>query len=213
MQDVIHSRLPTARVAKCISAAALVVALICAAPGAYAQAGPAKALATAPVTSNTTANNIYGFKALDINGKEVDFAQFKDRVLLIVNTASQCGFTPQLTGLEQLHKKYQAQGLVVIGFPCNQFLQQDPKSNAEIDEFAQSHYGVSFLLMSKIDVNGDRAHPLYKWLQTQKAGLLGTESIKWNFTKFLINRNGQVVKRYGSAEEPAALVPDIEAAL
>ena len=137
MQDVIHSRLPTARVAKCISAAALVAAFICAAPGAYAQAAPAKALATAPVTSNATANNIYGFKALDINGKEVDFAQFKDRVLLIVNTASQCGFTPQLTGLEQLHKKYQAQGLVVIGFPCNQFLQQDPKSNAEIDEFAQ----------------------------------------------------------------------------
>ena len=190
-----------------VASAALVALCLCMAPTGYAQAAPPT------VASAAAVKNVYAFKAQDINGKEVDFAQFKDRVLLIVNTASQCGFTPQLTGLEQLHKKYQAQGLVVIGFPCNQFLQQDPKSNAEIDEFAQSHYGVSFLLMSKIDVNGDRAHPLYKWLQTQKAGLLGTESIKWNFTKFLINRNGQVVKRYGSAEEPAALVPDIEAAL
>ena len=138
---------------------------------------------------------------------------YKGKTILVVNTASKCGLTPQYEGLEKLYKKYKDKGLVILGFPCNQFLQQDPKSNAEIDEFAQSHYGVSFLLMSKIDVNGDRAHPLYKWLQTQKAGLLGTESIKWNFTKFLINRNGQVVKRYGSAEEPAALVPDIEAAL
>ena len=208
MLNVVHFGLRP-RAAKCISAAALVAVSICAAPWAQAQVVPAKAAASKPAA----ANNVYAFKAQDINGKEVDFAQFKDRVLLIVNTASQCGFTPQLTGLEQLHKKYQAQGLVVIGFPCNQFLQQDPKSNTEIDAFAKSNYGVSFLLMSKINVNGDEAHPLYKWLQTQKAGLLGMESIKWNFTKFLINRNGQVVKRYGPAEEPAVIAADIEAAL
>ena len=190
-----------------VASAALVALCLSLAPSGYAQAAPTAASAPAAVS------NVYAFKAQDINGKEVDFAQFKDRVLLIVNTASQCGFTPQLTGLEQLHKKYQAQGLVVIGFPCNQFLQQDPKSNTEIDEFAKSNYGVSFLLMSKINVNGDEAHPLYKWLQTQKAGLLGMESIKWNFTKFLINRNGQVVKRYGPAEEPADIAVDIEAAL
>lgn len=190
-----------------VASAALVALCLSLAPSGYAQAAPAAASAPAAVS------NVYAFKAQDINGKEVDFAEFKDRVLLIVNTASQCGFTPQLTGLEQLHKKYQAQGLVVIGFPCNQFLQQDPKSNTEIDAFAKSNYGVSFLLMSKINVNGDEAHPLYKWLQTQKAGLLGMESIKWNFTKFLINRNGQVVKRYGPAEEPANIAVDIEAAL
>ena len=189
-----------------VASAALVALCLCLASSGYAQAAP-KSVAAAP------ASNVYAFKAQDINGKEVDFAQFKDLVLLIVNTASQCGFTPQLTGLEQLHKKYQAQGLVVIGFPCNQFLQQDPKSNTEIDEFAKSNYGVSFLLMSKIAVNGDDAHPLYKWLQTQKAGLLGMESIKWNFTKFLINRNGQVVKRFGPSEEPADMAADIEAAL
>ena len=190
-----------------VASAALVALCLSLAPSGYAQAAPTAASAPAAVS------NVYAFKAQDINGKEVDFAQFKDRVLLIVNTASQCGFTPQLTGLEQLHKKYQAQGLVVIGFPCNQFLQQDPKSNTEIDEFAKSNYGVSFLLMSKINVNGDEAHPLYKWLQTQKAGLLGMESIKWNFTKFLINRNGQVVKRYGPSEEPVNIAADIEAAL
>ena len=189
------------------ASAALVALCLSLAPSGYAQAAPTAASAPAAVS------NVYAFKAQDINGKEVDFAQFKDRVLLIVNTASQCGFTPQLTGLEQLHKKYQAQGLVVIGFPCTQFLQQDPKSNTEIDEFAKSNYGVSFLLMSKINVNGEEAHPLYKWLQTQKAGLLGMESIKWNFTKFLINRNGQVVKRYGPSEEPVNIAADIEAAL
>ena len=190
-----------------VASAALVALCLSLASSGYAQAAPTTASAPAAVS------NVYAFKAQDINGKEVDFSQFKDRVLLIVNTASQCGFTPQLTGLEQLHKKYQAQGLVVIGFPCNQFLQQDPKSNTEIDEFAKSNYGVSFLLMSKINVNGDEAHPLYKWLQAQKAGLLGMESIKWNFTKFLINRNGQVVKRYGPSEEPVNIAADIEAAL
>ena len=139
---------------------------------------------------------IYEFNAKDLNGNEVDFAQFKDKVLLIVNTASKCGFTPQFEGLEKLYQSYKDQGLVVIGFPCNQFGSQDPGSNEEIGEFCQKNYGVSFLMMQKIEVNGDNEHPLYTWLKKQEGGFL-TDGIKWNFTKFLVNRQGEVVDRYG----------------
>ena len=151
---------------------------------------------------------IYDFNAKDLNGNEVDFAQFKDKVLLIVNTASKCGFTPQFEGLEELHQSYKDQGLVVIGFPCNQFGSQDPGSNEEIGAFCQKNYGVSFLMMEKIDVNGENEHPLYTWLKKQEGGFL-TDGIKWNFTKFLINRQGEVVDRYAPTTKPKALESEI----
>lgn len=151
---------------------------------------------------------IYEFNAKDLNGNEVDFAQFKDKVLLIVNTASKCGFTPQFEGLEKLYQSYKDQGLVVIGFPCNQFGSQDPGSNEEIGEFCQKNYGVSFLMMQKIEVNGDNEHPLYTWLKKQEGGFL-TDGIKWNFTKFLVNRRGEVVDRYAPTTKPEAIEPEI----
>ncbi|SJM73092.1 glutathione peroxidase [Psychrobacter piechaudii] len=151
---------------------------------------------------------IYDFNAKDLNGNEVDFAQFKDKVLLIVNTASKCGFTPQFEGLEELHQSYKEQGLVVIGFPCNQFGSQDPGSNEEIGAFCQQNYGVSFLMMEKVDVNGDNEHPLYTWLKKQEGGFL-TDGIKWNFTKFLINRQGEVVDRYAPTTKPKAIESEI----
>lgn len=151
---------------------------------------------------------IYEFNAKDLNGNEVDFNQFKDKVLLIVNTASKCGFTPQFEGLEKLHQSYKDQGLVVIGFPCNQFGSQDPGSNEEIGEFCQKNYGVSFLMMQKIDVNGDNEHPLYTWLKKQEGGFL-TDSIKWNFTKFLVNRQGEVVDRFAPTTKPKAIESEI----
>lgn len=151
---------------------------------------------------------IYEFNAKDLNGNEVDFAQFKDKVLLIVNTASKCGFTPQFEGLEKLYQSYKDQGLVVIGFPCNQFGSQDPGSNEEIGEFCQKNYGVSFLMMQKIEVNGDNEHPLYTWLKKQEGGFL-TDGIKWNFTKFLVNRQGEVVDRYAPTTKPGAIESEI----
>lgn len=151
---------------------------------------------------------IYDFNAKDLNGNEVDFGQFKDKVLLIVNTASKCGFTPQFEGLEELHQSYKDQGLVVIGFPCNQFGSQDPGSNEEIGDFCQKNYGVSFLMMQKIDVNGDNEHPLYTWLKKQEGGFL-TDGIKWNFTKFLINRQGEVVDRFAPTTKPKAIESEI----
>ena len=151
---------------------------------------------------------IYDFNAKDLNGNEIDFDQFKDKVLLIVNTASKCGFTPQFEGLEALHQNYKDQGLVVIGFPCNQFGSQDPGSNEEIGAFCQKNYGVSFLMMEKIDVNGDNEHPLYTWLKKQEGGFL-TDGIKWNFTKFLINRQGEVVDRYAPTTKPKAIESEI----
>ncbi|SUD91217.1 glutathione peroxidase [Psychrobacter phenylpyruvicus] len=151
---------------------------------------------------------IYDFNAKDLNGNEVDFSQFKDKVLLIVNTASKCGFTPQFEGLEELHQSYKDQGLVVIGFPCNQFGSQDPGSNEEIGAFCQKNYGVSFLMMQKIDVNGDNEHPLYTWLKKQEGGFL-TDGIKWNFTKFLINRQGEVVDRFAPTTKPKAIESEI----
>ena len=156
---------------------------------------------------------VYDFQARQINGQEIALSTFKGKVLLIVNTASQCGFTPQFGGLEELHQGYADQGLVVLGFPCNQFGSQDPGSETEIASFCQVNYGVSFPMMGKVDVNGKSAHPLYQWLSAEAPGLLGSKSIKWNFTKFLIGKNGQVIKRYAPTDKPADLAQDVQAAL
>jgi glutathione peroxidase len=158
-------------------------------------------------------STVYDFDALQINGKSVPLSQFKGKAMLIVNTASACGFTPQFAGLEELHKVYGKKGLVVLGFPCNQFGAQDSGSNGEIAEFCQLNYGVSFPMMAKIDVNGATAHPLYQWLAAEAPGLLGSKSIKWNFTKFLLGKDGTVLKRYAPTDTPASLAQDIEAAL
>lgn len=157
--------------------------------------------------------NVYDFKAKTINGKEISLGDFKNKVLLIVNVASKCGFTPQYEGLEKLYKDYQTKGLEILGFPCNQFGHQEPGTEAEIQSFCSLTYGVSFPMFAKVDVNGDNAHPLYKYLTHDKPGILGTEAIKWNFTKFLIGKDGEPIKRYGSADKPESLVGDIEAAL
>ncbi len=156
---------------------------------------------------------LYDFQAQSISGEMVNFSDYKDKALLIVNTASACGFTPQFAGLEALQQEFGSQGLVVLGFPCNQFGSQDPGSNQDIGVFCQKNYGVSFPMMAKIDVNGSQAHPLFQWLKTQAPGILGSEGIKWNFTKFLVNRQGQVVKRYTSLDKPASMSADIAAAL
>jgi glutathione peroxidase len=157
--------------------------------------------------------SIYDFKANQIDGKPVKLSAYKGKVLLIVNTASQCGFTPQFAGLEALYEKYADQGLTVLGFPSNQFGAQDPGTNEEIGAFCTTNYGVSFPMMEKIDVNGSGAAPLYQWLTKEKPGLLGFTAIKWNFTKFLIGRDGTVLKRYAPLDTPASLTRDIEAAL
>ena len=157
--------------------------------------------------------SIYDFEALAINGQPVNLSAFKGQVLLIVNTASACGFTPQFAGLEQLHQSYAAQGLAVLGFPCNQFGSQDPGSNEEIGAFCQRNYGVSFQMMEKIKVNGDGAHPLYQWLTAEAPGILGSKAIKWNFTKFLIGKDGRVLQRYAPQDAPKKIAKDIEAAL
>ena len=156
---------------------------------------------------------IYDFEAKDISGKDIALSAFKGKVMLVVNTASKCGFTPQFGGLEVLHKTYAGQGLAVLGFPCNQFGAQDPGSDSEIAGFCQMNYGVSFPMMGKIDGNGPSAHPLYKWLAAEAPGLLGSKAIKWNFTKFLVDKNGQVIKRYAPLDKPADMAKDIEAAL
>ena len=156
---------------------------------------------------------IYEFSALQINGKSTALKKFKGKPMLIVNTASACGFTPQFAGLEELHQTYGARGLVVLGFPCNQFGAQDPGSNGEIAEFCQLNYGVSFPMMAKIDVNGPDAAPLYQWLSAEAPGLLGSKAIKWNFTKFLVGKDGKVMRRYAPTDTPASLAKDVEAAL
>ncbi|MEZ5119720.1 MAG: glutathione peroxidase [Candidatus Nanopelagicales bacterium] len=157
--------------------------------------------------------SIYDFKVSARDGSQVDLTDYKGQVLVIVNTASKCGFTPQFAGLEQLYEQYKDQGLTVIGFPCNQFGNQDPGSNEEIAEFCQVNYGVTFPMMGKIDVKGDDADPLYKWLTSEARGILGSKSIKWNFTKFLVGRDGEVIERFGSQDEPAKMREAIEAAL
>lgn len=157
--------------------------------------------------------SVYDFEAQQINGQTVPLKQFEGQVLLIVNTASACGFTPQFAGLEALHQSYGARGLVVLGFPCNQFGHQDPGSDEQIASFCQLNYGVSFPMMSKIEVNGADAHPLYRWLTAEAPGLLGSKMIKWNFTKFLVGKDGRVIRRYAPQDTPAKLAGDIEQAL
>jgi glutathione peroxidase len=152
------------------------------------------------------------FTARTIEGNEQPLSAYEGKVVLVVNTASRCGFTPQLEGLEQLWREYGDDGLVVLGFPCNQFREQDPGSDEEIGAFCQRNYGVSFPMFAKVDVNGDGAHPLFAWLRSETGGLLG-ERIKWNFTKFLVGRDGRVVKRFGPTTKPEKLVRDIEKAL
>lgn len=154
--------------------------------------------------------SIYDFKAKSLDGKEISLSQYKGDVVLIVNTASQCGFTPQYKGLEDLNKKYAAQGLKVLGFPCNQFGEQEPGDSNQIGAFCQKNYGVDFQMFEKVDVNGANAHPLYKYLTSSAPGIMGTEAIKWNFTKFLVDRQGKVVKRYASNVEPKDMASDIE---
>ncbi len=160
-----------------------------------------------------TSGSIYDFSATSIEGNPISLSTFKDKVLLIVNTASQCGFTPQYQGLQKLYEKYGSQGLEVLGFPCNQFGQQEPGTEQQIQSFCETRYGVTFPLFQKIDVNGSNAHPLYQYLTKSVPGLLGTEAIKWNFTKFLVDRQGNVVKRYASMAKPEDLEQDIQALL
>ncbi len=158
-------------------------------------------------------NTVAHFTAERIDGTALNLSDLQGRVLLVVNTASACGFTPQLAGLEALHQRYQDQGLTVLGFPCNQFGGQDPGSNAEIGAFCQKNYGVSFQMMAKVEVNGTQAHPLFVWLKEQAPGVLGSEAIKWNFTKFLVGKDGASVTRYASMDTPAKMAADIEQAL
>jgi glutathione peroxidase len=152
------------------------------------------------------------FTATTITGDEQPLETFSGKVALVVNTASKCGFTPQFEGLEKLHAEYADKGLVVLGFPCNQFGNQDPASNEEIGAFCEKNYGVSFPMFEKVDVNGDDAHPLFAWLREEKGGILG-DKIKWNFTKFLVGKDGTVLKRYASTTAPEKIAPDIEKAL
>ena len=157
--------------------------------------------------------SIYDFKVQARDGSEVDLGEYRDQVVVVVTTASKCGFTPQFGALEELYKEFHDQGLTVLGFPCNQFANQDPGSNDEIAEFCQLNYGVTFPVMGKIDVNGSDAEPLFKWLTAQAPGFMGSKQIKWNFTKFLVGRDGEVIKRYSPKEDPKSMTPDIEAAL
>ena len=162
------------------------------------------------VTNIMNMSRIYDYKAIMSNGQVLDFSQFRGKVLLIVNTASKCGFTPQFAGLEELNQKYKDKGLVVIGFPCNQFAHQDPGTDSEISSFCQLNYGVTFQMMKKIDVNGENAHPIFKYLTSETRGFLG-KRIKWNFTKFLISRDGTKIKRYPPTKAPIKIEKDIEA--
>ena len=157
--------------------------------------------------------SIYDFNVTDIHGKKVSLSAYKGKVLLIVNVASKCGFTPQYEGLEALYERYEDEGFMILGFPCNQFSEQEPGSNKEIYAFCTGNYAVSFDMFAKIDVNGENTAPLYRYLKSQQSGFLWTESIKWNFTKFLVDREGNVVDRYGSSTKPASIEDDIKALL
>lgn len=151
----------------------------------------------------------YDLSAVKMNGQNVSMEEYKGKVLLIVNTASKCGFTPQLAGLEELYKEYKDRDFEVLGFPCNQFANQDPGTNKEISEFCLLNYGVSFSMFQKIEVNGENTHPIYKYLKKEAKGVMG-EKIKWNFTKFLVDSKGNVIKRYGSMTKPEKIKADIE---
>ncbi len=155
-------------------------------------------------------STVHDFSAGTIGGRARSLSKYRGKVLLIVNTASQCGLTPQYAGLEELYRKYGSRGLEILGFPCNQFGAQEPGSEGEIAKFCETQYGVSFPMFAKVEVNGDAAHPLFKWLRKQAPGLLGSEAIKWNFTKFLVDREGRVVERFAPTAAPADLAPAIE---
>lgn len=157
--------------------------------------------------------SIYNYSAKTISGEEVSLEKYKGKVLLIVNTASKCGFTPQFDGLQKVYEKYQEKGLEILGFPSNQFMQQEPGESNEIEQFCKVNYGVTFQMFDKIDVNGDGAHPLYHYLKNEAPGLLGTKGIKWNFTKFLISKEGKVIKRYAPNAKPEDIAKDLDAFL
>ena len=158
-------------------------------------------------------NELANFEVTTLSGAPLRLADLAGRVLLVVNTASHCGFTPQYAGLQALHERYDAQGLTVLGFPCNQFGAQEPGDAAQIGAFCERNYGVAFPMMAKVDVNGPQAAPLFRWLKAEAPGLLGSQAIKWNFTKFLIGRDGRVLGRYGPQDRPESMARDIEAAL
>lgn len=157
--------------------------------------------------------NLHSFTVKNAKGEDVSLEQYKGKVVLVVNVASKCGFTPQYKGLQDLYASYESKGLVVLGFPCNQFGAQEPGANEEIQSFCSLNYGVSFPVMAKVDVNGDDSSPVYKWLKSSAPGVLGTEMIKWNFTKFLVGKDGKVIKRYAPQTSPEDIKADIEAAL
>ena len=154
--------------------------------------------------------SVYDFSARTIDGEDQALAEFRGKVLLIVNVASRCGFTPQYRGLEALYRKYEKDGLKILGFPCNQFGAQEPAPDDQIMEFCSTHYDVTFPMFAKVDVNGDDAHPLYKHLKSQKTGIGGTKSVKWNFTKFLVDRAGEVVARFPPQASPASIEADVK---
>ncbi len=158
-------------------------------------------------------STVYDFKVRSLAGKPLPLKQFAGRVLLVVNTASECGFTPQFKGLQALYDEYHDRGLDIIGFPCNQFGEQDPGSASEIGAFCERNYGVTFPMAEKVDVNGENAHPLWRWITAEAPGLMGSTAVKWNFTKFLVARDGSVFKRYAPQTEPASLAADIETLL
>ncbi|HZT34784.1 MAG TPA: glutathione peroxidase, partial [Nitrososphaera sp.] len=155
-------------------------------------------------------DSIYEFSAKALGGEDIDFKKYEGKVLLIVNTASQCGYTPQYAELEKLHEKYADKGLAILGFPCNQFGKQEPGDDHEIAKFCQANYGVKFQMFSKIDVNGSKEHPIYKFLKEKAPGVLGSEAIKWNFTKFLVGKDGKVIKRYAPQVKPIEISTDID---
>lgn len=156
------------------------------------------------------ADSIYDFKVQDIKGNERDMAEYQGKVLLIVNTASKCGFTPQFEGLQSMYRDLGDKGLAVLGFPCNQFMNQDPADDDAISQFCSLNYGVDFPMFAKIEVNGPGAHPLYRFLKSEARGVMGSEKVKWNFTKFLVSREGQVIRRYPPTAKPEAIRAEIE---
>ena len=170
-------------------------------------------ISTQTLTAQEQSMSIYDFNVTTIQGKEISMSKYRDKVLLIVNVASECGFTPQYEGLEKLYERYRDDGFMILGFPSNQFGEQEPKNEDEIIFFCQGTYDVQFDMFSKIDVNGDHTDPLYQYLKEQQSGFLWTQSIKWNFTKFLVDREGNVVERYGSSTKPESIKEDIEALL